>query len=135
MILIVDDFRDGAEAMCRLITRAGYPCKWIGSGPEALAAIRAHPAEQPLLVILDEMMPQMTGVEVLRAIRDDPKIAATAVIFHSAGFDVAKRDEAMTLGALAWLLKGGTATMEVERIIKEIGQWYERLGGVKNEIS
>jgi CheY-like chemotaxis protein len=128
VILIVDDFEDGAQALCLLLGREGYPCKWVPNGPEALAMVRAHPPEQPLLLILDEMMPGMSGVEVLRAIRADPAIAHTTVLFHSAGFDLQRRDEAMTLGAVAWLLKGG-----VEENIKSITQWYARAGGVKSE--
>lgn len=131
MILIVDDFRDGGEAMCRLISARGYPCEWIGGGPEALAKIRAHPAEQPLLVVLDEMMPDMSGTEILQVLRGDPATARTPVLFHSAGFDLAKRDEALTLGALAWLLKGGTAGADVQSVLNTIIDWYERVGGVR----
>src|SRR5689334_21149298 len=107
MILVVDDFRDGASAFCAMLKLDGYPCEWISSGAEALAAIRAHPSEQPLLVVLDEMMPEMNGIELLRQVRADPRIITTPILILSAGFDLAKRDEAMTLGALAWLLKGG----------------------------
>lgn len=127
MILIVDDFEDGAAAVCRLLSARGYPCAWVPSGPEALARIRAHPPEQPLLVVLDVMMPEMSGMEVLRAIRGEAKIAHTTVIMFTAGFDIAKRDEALTLGAVAWLMKG---TADVVSVIKSIGEWYERIGGV-----
>src|SRR5687768_12082416 len=106
MILIVDDYRDGAEALCGLLAHAGFPCQWVGSGADALAAIRMHPPEQPLLVVLDEMMPEMSGVEVLQEIRRDPKISHTPVIIFTAAYDAARRDEAITLGVLAWVLKG-----------------------------
>src|SRR5689334_4558203 len=132
VILIVDDFEDGARAMCLLLTRAGYPCDWVPSGPDALARVRAHPPEQPLLVVLDEMMPGMSGVEVLRAIRAEPAIAQTPVIFHTAGFDIRRRDEAMTLGAGAWLLKGGAGTGGVDENLKAIMEWYERVGGARS---
>ncbi len=89
-----------------------------------------HPAEQPLLVVLDEMMPDMSGTEILQTLRSDPATARTAVLFHSAGFDLAKRDEALTPGALAWLLKGGTAGADVQSVINTIIGWYERVGGV-----
>jgi CheY-like chemotaxis protein len=129
MILIVDDFQDGAEALCRLLRAAGYPCQWVGGGAEALALVRAHPPEQPLLLVLDDMMPGMSGVEVLRAIRADPKIAPTPVVLHSAGFDLEHRDEAMSLGALAWALKG--AGGDVESFVAQVGRWYERAGGAR----
>jgi CheY-like chemotaxis protein len=131
VILIVDDYQDGAEALCRVLMRKGYPCQWVPGGREALAMIRAHPPEQPLLIVLDEMMPDISGMEVLREVRRDPKIANTTIIFHSAGFDTAKRDEAMTLGVVAWLLKGGTWALELNGPVDTISQWYERVGGVR----
>ena len=131
VILIVDDYQDGAEALCRVLGRKGYPCQWVPGGQEALAMIRAHPPEQPLLIVLDEMMPDMSGMDVLREIRADSRIANTTVIFHSAGFDMAKRDEAMTLGVVAWLLKGGTWALELNGPVDTIRQWYERVGGVR----
>ena len=133
MILIVDDYQDAAEALCRLIRRCGYACQCVLGGHEALALIRAHPPEQPLLVVLDEMMPEMSGIEVLRAIRADPAIKQTTVIMFSAGFDIAKREEAMSLGAAAWLLKGGGHGAEIDAVIKTICDWYERVGGAKIE--
>src|SRR4051812_27837519 len=123
MILIIDDFADGSQALCKLLGKAGYPCRWVGDAHDGLAAIRSHPPEEPLLVVLDDMMPRMTGIELLRIVRMDPDIAGTNIVFHSAGFDLSKRDEAISLGAQAWYLKGGTATMEVATIIKEIGIW------------
>ena len=130
MILVVDDFRDAGEALCRLLARVGYPCQTAVDGREALALIRAYPHERPLLVVLDEMMPAISGIEVLREIRADPSIANTTVLFHSAGFDLARRDEAITLGAVAWLLKGGGASSDIQRLIDTIGEWYQRIGGV-----
>jgi CheY-like chemotaxis protein len=134
VILIVDDMEDGAVALCKLLTRAGYPCANVTSGREALAAIRAHPPEQPLLVILDEMMPEMTGIDVLRKLRDDPATSATKVLFLSAGFDVGKREEALALGAVAWLLKGSGYSGDFNTLLQRIGDWYEKAGGVKNTL-
>ncbi|MBC8108470.1 MAG: response regulator [Anaerolineae bacterium] len=126
MILIIDDLPDAARAICALISHRGYPCRWISNGRDGLAVIRTHPAEEPLLVVLDYMMPDMSGTDVLEAIRLDAKIARTMVMFHSAGFDVAKRDAAMSLGAVAWMLKGTDPHGEIDTICN----WYERAGGV-----
>ena len=131
MILVVDDHGDVGDVLCRVLGKLGYPCHLACSGEEGMAMIRAHPPEQPLLVVMDEMMPNMSGIEVLRAIRKEPKIAGTTVIFYSAGFDIAKREEALILGAAAWLLKGG----DYEKTIQTITSWYERVGGVAREKS
>jgi len=130
MILIVDDFADGAESLCRLLTAIGYDCRWVTGGRDALAAIRSHPAEMPLLVVLDEMMPDIGGVEVLQELRSDPRTVHTPVIMYSAGFDVAKEDLAKVMGALAWIPKGSG---NVTKTLQSIGEWYERVGGVKRQ--
>jgi CheY-like chemotaxis protein len=128
MILIVDDFADGATALCKLLTKMGYPCQWVTGGREALAAIRAHPRELPLLVVLDQMMPDLNGIDVVRALRDDPATRDTNVIMFTAGFDVAKREEALTLGVLSWILKGQA---DMPTTLSTITDWYERIGGAK----
>jgi CheY-like chemotaxis protein len=133
MILIVDDLADGANALCRLLAMQGYPAEWVSSGAEALAVIRSHPPEEPLLVILDEMMPNMSGLQVLQQIRADPRIAQTNAIIFSAQFDAAKRDEAMMFGAVAWLLTGGTRDCGMDEILSTITNWYEKVGGVRSE--
>jgi CheY-like chemotaxis protein len=127
MILVVDDFADGGAVLCRLLSRKGYPCEYVSDGATALTKMRTHPPEQPLLVVLDEMMPGMNGMEVLHHIRADPPISHSTVIMYSAGFDAAKRDLAITLGVVAWLYKGGNAAAD------EIGNWYERVGGAKQQ--
>src|SRR5690242_15754362 len=101
MILVVEDYVDTGRALRGLLRHMGCPAECVNNGVEALAYIRNHPPELPLLVVLDEMMPGMTGLEVLRQMRLDPKIAHHAVIIYTAGFDLAKRDEAIALGALA----------------------------------
>jgi CheY-like chemotaxis protein len=94
-------------------------------GATALDKIRHHPSDQPLLVVLDEMMPLMSGIDVLKCIRADPAIANTPVIMHTAGLNLSKREMAMTLAAAAWLFKGD------EAVLKEIISCYERIGGTK----
>jgi CheY-like chemotaxis protein len=129
MILIVDDYPDGAEALCHLITREGYPCKWVPGGNEALAAIRSYPRELPLLVLLDHMMPDVNGIEVVRNLRKDPTTASLAVVMFSAGFSKAAREEAMALGVRNWLLKGEDTVVLLNALLTE----YESVGGVKNQ--
>jgi CheY-like chemotaxis protein len=128
MILVVDDHPDCGDAFSRLLRLTGYPSRTVTSGSDALTFIRAHPAGQALLVVLDEMMPDMSGMDTLRAIRGDATIAATSVMFFTAGFDLARREEAMTRGALAWLFKG---RVDVSSILGEIGRLYEKVGGLK----
>jgi class 3 adenylate cyclase/CheY-like chemotaxis protein len=68
-ILVVDDAADIVEVLADLLEAKGYTVCTAATGPEALAQIER---EQPDLVLLDVMMPDMTGYEVCRKIRENP---------------------------------------------------------------
>ena len=132
MILIVDDHQDSAKALCTLLNGSGHSCKWVSGGAEALGAIRQHPADQPLLVILDDHMPQMSGIEVLQELRKDPKISHTPVVMLTAGFGTQRRDAAIGLGVIAWVLKGSYPS-GVDGLIEQIGTWHARVSSAAQQ--
>ncbi len=73
-ILIVDDEPNILISLEYLMKREGYEVLLARDGEEALAAIRR---ERPALVLLDVMMPGLTGFEVCGAVRADESLAAT----------------------------------------------------------
>ena len=128
MILVIDDEPMVGAALCRLFKAAGYPTRHLQSGTEGLAAIRSHPRGTPLLVVLDEKMPEMSGTELLKTLRSDPATHNTHVICFASARAATKRREAMELGALAWLPKGGS---HVPELFNEVTAASERIGGKK----
>ena len=76
-ILIVEDSRTQAEALRVLLDTSGFPVRVAKSGGEALAALRARPAD---LVVSDVIMPGMTGFELCSALRADPALSDTPFI-------------------------------------------------------
>jgi DNA-binding response OmpR family regulator len=76
-ILVVDDDPDQAFAYSRILQSAGYKISKASSGQEAIEMIKA---ERPHLILLDVMLPDMTGIEVCKRIKSDPKLARTFVI-------------------------------------------------------
>lgn len=76
-ILIVDDATDIVEILVDLLEAHGYVTCTAGTGPDALTQIKR---EQPDLVLLDVMMPGMTGYEVCRKIREDPMTVFLPVV-------------------------------------------------------
>src|SRR4051794_16653383 len=102
-VLIVDDHVDTADMLRRYLSKRGYECKCVASGERALSAMRA---ERPGCVILDQMMPGMTGLEVLRRMQAWPELRDIPVIFYSAGYEWAKQMEGEALGARGWFVKG-----------------------------
>src|SRR3712207_6491323 len=84
MILIVDDHTDTCDALKLLLERRGHQVEAAHSGYGALALLRNR---TPELIILDMMMPGMNGVDVLRALRADPRLAGVPVLLYSADTD------------------------------------------------
>jgi len=101
-VLVVDDDEMNRDMLSRRLKRAGYQVQTAIDGYKALAAVRAEEFD---LVILDIAMPGISGIEVLRILRESystnelPIIMATA---HSASEDVV---EALDLGANDYVTK------------------------------
>ena len=77
-MLIVEDEPSIASFVSLYLKKAGYGVKAVGTGADALAQVEA---EQPALVVLDLMLPDMDGIEVCRRIRqrrDIPILMLTA---------------------------------------------------------
>jgi DNA-binding response OmpR family regulator len=80
-IIVVEDDQDAAEMFGEMMRLSGFRVlKASGSG----AAMTMIDEEQPAAIILDIMMPDISGLEVLRYMRDDPKLVKIPVIVVSA---------------------------------------------------
>jgi CheY-like chemotaxis protein len=117
-VLVVDDNHDTCELLARILRRAGHDaaCETTARG-----ALQRLTASTPDLIIADVMMPEMDGLDLLRAIRSDPSSAAVTVVVFSALSDERTREEARRLGANGYVVKGsGWAELHAE-IEKHIG--------------
>jgi CheY-like chemotaxis protein len=80
-VLVVDDESDIREAVSELLAEEGYAVLGAASGAEALKQLRDH---RPALVLLDLMMPGMSGWEFRAAQKGDPDLSKIPVIVLSA---------------------------------------------------
>ena len=101
-ILVVDDEPDIVALVAYHLARAGYGVSTASSGPEALAKAVA---ELPSLVVLDLMLPGMSGFDVLERLRADPATANIAVLTLTARREEPDRVRGLTLGADDYLTK------------------------------
>ena len=101
MILVVDDNRDIRMVLSHLLRMDGYAAATAAGGVEALAFMETH---KPRLVLLDYAMPDMDGLEVLKAVRGNPALGDVPVIMFSA-LSGEHRDLAMAAGANAYIVK------------------------------
>jgi two-component system phosphate regulon response regulator PhoB len=101
-ILVVDDEPDIAALVAFHLARESYRVRTAASGPEAIAALEA---EVPDLVVLDLMLPGMSGLEVLREIRARGELADVPVILLTARAEEQQRIEGLSLGADDYVTK------------------------------
>lgn len=80
-VLVVDDTPDIATLMAKAIEDEGYDVLVAADGRHALQAAKANP---PDVILLDIMMPRMSGLEVLRCLKEDPALRAIPVILVTA---------------------------------------------------
>jgi CheY-like chemotaxis protein len=101
-ILIADD-----EVHLRLLVRKTLEEDDFNllEAQDGKAALELALTEHPDLVILDWMMPGMTGVEVLEALREDPATTATPVIMLTARSQKVDRNQVLRLGVRGYLVK------------------------------
>ena len=98
-VMVVDDEERMRSLLRTYLAREGYRVVAAADGREAL---RLAKTEQPDLIILDVMMPNQDGWQVLRGLKENPDTARTPVIICS----VLKEPElALSLGADAYLKK------------------------------
>ncbi len=76
-ILLVDDSKFLRLATERALARAGYEVTTAPDGDDALKIARE---KKPDLILLDMMLPKMSGPEVLKALKNDPSTAGIAVV-------------------------------------------------------
>jgi CheY-like chemotaxis protein len=80
-VLVVDDDAEIRETLMSLLAQEGYTVVGAANGEEALAALRrVHPS----LMLLDLMMPVMSGWEVLEELQETGELAETPIIVVSA---------------------------------------------------
>jgi DNA-binding response OmpR family regulator len=114
MLLIVDDSRDFSEVLARLLRYHGFEAQTALSGMAALTWLNV---QKPSLILLDVMMPEMSGIDVLRQLRSDGKHSNTPVIILTAGCTPQEEQEAKRLGVSGMLKKG---TVEIGEIVTTI---------------
>ncbi len=98
-ILLVEDTPDLVQVLTRELTAAGYRVLTAGDG---WSALQLHAEAQPALVILDWMLPQLDGLEVLRRLRQS---ATTPVLMLTARGEEVDRVLGLEVGADDYLTK------------------------------
>jgi DNA-binding response OmpR family regulator len=113
-ILVVDDDPDVLRLVKFVLHAAGYQVITATNGAEALSKAQS---EHPQLVILDVMMPEISGLEVCWRLRDIPETAHLPIIIVSAKGEVPDRVTGLHAGADDYLVKPVSADELLARVV------------------
>jgi two-component system, OmpR family, phosphate regulon response regulator PhoB len=102
LILIVEDERDLATTLEYNLGREGYRTRVAYTGHEALTAVSK---EAPDLVLLDVMLPDLSGVEVCRRLRQNEKMKAVPIVMVTARGEEIDRVVGFEVGADDYVVK------------------------------
>jgi DNA-binding response OmpR family regulator len=112
-ILVAEDDRDIADLIAHYFSRAGWHVDLTESGDEALASVRRSPVD---LVILDVMLPGLSGLEVCRALRADQTTASIPIIMLTARAEESDRIIGLEIGADDYISKPFSPNELVARV-------------------
>jgi len=121
-VLVVDDEPDITALVAYHLAKAGYQVATAASGPEA---IRLAEEQAPDLVVLDLMLPGLSGYEVLEALRRRPQTQDVGVILLTARKEEADRIRGLSLGADDYLVK----PFAPQELVLRVGAVLRRLAG------
>lgn len=120
-ILIADDEPNIVLSLEFLLQEAGYRVRVARDGQEALDAVAA---ELPDLLLLDVMLPRLSGFDVCQRIRANPAWRQLRVVMLSAKGRAAEVDKGLALGADAYVTK----PFAIKELLAEVTRQLQRPG-------
>lgn len=129
-ILVVDDEHDLLDLLEYNLKKEGFKVYLADNGEKGINLAQKH---QPDLVLLDVMMPKMSGFEVCEALRQDADIKRLPIIFLTAKDDEASEVEGLTIGADDYITKP-ISTVKLVTRIKALLRRYEETEEVEDQL-
>ena len=119
--MVVDDSRAMRMLMGRLLKDIGFEVAQAGDGSEALDALRerlgaGHPDGPVQLALVDWNMPEMSGIELVEAVRSDPAFAALRIVMVTTETELSQVVRALDAGADEYLMKPFTRDVLVAKL-------------------
>jgi two-component system, sensor histidine kinase and response regulator len=129
-ILVVDDMPDNLRLLSTILTEHSYKVRRVMSGSLALDATSLNPPE---LILLDILMPDMSGFEVCEQLKANPQTASIPIIFLSALNDGLDKAKAFSLGGVDYITKPFQILEVLARVGHQITITRQRQELVKRE--
>jgi two-component system, chemotaxis family, chemotaxis protein CheY len=118
-VLVVDDSISTRALIGRTLEAAGHAVQEVADGLQALDALSADAFD---IIVTDQWMPNMTGLELVRAVRAQPHLAGLPILAVTTDTEDELRGEIMDAGASACILK----PFESEELLVTIERLVDR---------
>jgi len=120
-VLLIEDHKFLSELYAKNLKRRDYDVEIASDGEDGLEKVESF---KPDVILLDIIMPDMNGIEVLKKLKSNSKYKKIPVILLTAVYEIDKIRECLKTGALGYIIKG-TSTEEmvnkVDLIVGSIG--------------
>jgi len=118
-VLIVDDSLYMRTMISTALVEAGYEV--VGLAANGESAIDMAMELKPDLITLDNILPDMIGLDILRVLKQEEKIEAKIVMISAVGQDSVIQEE-MDLGASAYIIKPFTTELLLETLANALAE-------------
>lgn len=112
--MVVDDSRAVRLILRRTLEKHGYQVYEAGHGKEALAVLDQHPDVG--LMLVDWNMPEMNGLELVRAVRSDPERARIVLMMVTTETEIEQMVRALAAGANEYVMKPFTEDVITDKL-------------------
>ena len=113
--LVVDDSRAIRTILSKTLRELGFEVREAANGKEALELIQAEKSAVTL-ILLDWNMPEMNGLDLLKRLRENPKLSSLVVVMVTAETEVDRIAEALEAGANEYVMKPFTKDIIVGKL-------------------
>jgi two-component system, OmpR family, phosphate regulon response regulator PhoB len=125
-ILIVEDELDVAELLAHHLRKEGFAVAIVGTGRAAFAAVKN---ESPALIVLDLMLPEISGLDLCRMIKSNPETENVPILMLSARIEEIDRVLGFELGADDYVVKPFSPrelVLRIRAILRRLSQDREQ---------
>jgi two-component system, OmpR family, phosphate regulon response regulator PhoB len=126
-ILIVEDEVDVAELLAHHLRAEGFSVEIVNNGRVALTAVKADP---PALIVLDLMLPEISGLDLCRMIKSNPSTSNVPIVILSARIEEIDRVLGFELGADDYVVKPFSPrelVLRIRAILRRLSQDKEQV--------
>lgn len=119
-VLLIEDEESLRNLYTKSLVNCDFKVETATDGGDALIKLTQY---KPDVIVLDIVMPNMDGMEVLKIIKNDPKLKRIPVLMLTSVTDINKMKQCLEMGAMGYVTKGNSSEEIVQRVNLILGSF------------